>query len=107
MSKPIKDHSGDDSSIPGPFESLGRKLDDRPEVQAAEEALRQAREQLEYAHQYYSEVRSQAAESLHHLRGRNVKDIVASTLELVSKHPGPGVLAALACGWFVGRIFRR
>ena len=91
----------------GPFENLGRKLDERPEVQAAEEALRMAQEQLAAARQHYDEIRSKAVEGLHQVREHNISEILAATLEFVRKYPGPGVLAALACGWFAGRIFRR
>ncbi len=69
----------------GTFENLGRKLDERPEVQAAEKALRAAQEQLERARDHYQEMRSQAAESLEEVRHRNVGDLLSATLELVRK----------------------
>ncbi len=97
----------DDYKAAGTFESLGRKLDERPEVQAAEKALRAAQEQLERARDHYQDIRSQAVESIEQARGHNVGDLLSATLELVRKYPAPGVLAALACGWFAGRIFRR
>jgi hypothetical protein len=106
MTEPNGDPAGE-RARPGAFESLGRKLDERPEVHAAEEALRQAQEQFDRARKQYHEIRAQAAEGLHHIRDRNVGDLLSSTLELVRKYPGPGVLAALLCGWFAGRIFRR
>jgi len=106
MSEPNGDPDGE-RPRPGAFESLGRKLDERPEVQAAEDVLRQAQEQFERARKQYHEIRAHAAESLHHIRDRNLGDVLTATLELVRKYPGPGVLAALACGWFAGRIFRR
>ncbi len=91
----------------GTFEELGRKIDKRPEVQAAAEAFRAASEQFEEAKAHYYHLRDGAAEEVQHLRGKNVGDVLAGVLELVRKHPGPGVLAALLCGWFAGRIFRR
>jgi hypothetical protein len=106
MTEPNSDPAGDRSK-PGAFESLGRNLDERPEVQAAEEALRQAQEQFERARAQYHEIRAQAMDSLSNIRDRKVGDVVHATLELVRKYPGPGVLAALVCGWFAGRIFRR
>lgn len=96
-----------DNREPGTFESLGRKLDARPEVQAAEQALHQAQVELEQARRKYHEVRAEAAESLSDVRHRKVGDVVSATLEMVRKHPGPGVVAALAVGWIAGRIFRR
>jgi len=100
-------HSPTSPDGPGPFENLGRKIDERPEVKAAEKALRQAQEQLERARSQYQEVRSQAVENLSEIRDKNAGDVLATALDLVRKYPAPGVLAALACGWFVGRIFRR
>ena len=107
MSDPQSEPAGDSSHEPGPFENLGRKLDERPEVRAAEQALRQAQIQLEKARKQYHEIRVEAAESLQNVRGHKVGDVVSATLELVRKHPGPGVVAALVCGWVAGRIFRR
>ncbi len=95
------------SSGPGPFESLGRKIDERPEVKAAEKALRHAQEQLEKARAQYQEIRSQAADNLSDARDKNAGDLVATVLDLVRKYPAPGVLIALVGGWFVGKIFRR
>lgn len=107
MNKPNNKKPDDPAPSHGTFENLGRKLDQRPEVHAAEEALRQARTQFERAQQYYEEVRQQATEGLHRLREQNVGDVLAGTLEWVRKHPGPGVLSAVLCGFFLGRIFRR
>lgn len=89
------------------FEELGRKIDQRPEVQAAAEALRAAADQFEQAKRHYYHLRDDAAKEVHKLHGKNVGDVVATVLELVRKHPGPGVVVALAAGWFAGRIFRR
>ncbi|HEY2841289.1 MAG TPA: hypothetical protein VGJ26_19185 [Pirellulales bacterium] len=97
----------DDVELNNKFEDLGRKIDQRPEVQAAAEALREASEQFERAKGYYYQLRDDAAKEVNKLRGKNAADVVAAGLELVRKHPGPGVVAALLCGWFAGRIFRR
>ncbi|HEY1603677.1 MAG TPA: hypothetical protein VGG64_29010 [Pirellulales bacterium] len=107
MSVPNHDPSEGRSEAGGTFENLGRKLDERPEVQAAQEALRHAQEQLERAKQQYHEIRAQAVEGMSKPEDRKVSDLVATALEMVRKHPGPGVLAAVALGWFAGRIFRR
>jgi hypothetical protein len=107
VSVPKRDPSDERSEAGGTFENLGRKLDERPEVQAAQEALRHAQEQLERAKQQYHEIRAQAVEGMSKSEDRKVSDLVASALEMVRKHPGPGVLAAVALGWFAGRIFRR
>lgn len=92
---------------PGPFESLGRKIDERPEVQAAEEAVRRAREEFEKAQHAYHRLRDDACESFQHIQEKNVGDLVAAALSFVRKNPGPGVLAAMAVGFVLGRLFRR
>ena len=107
MPDPNYEPAGNRPASAGVFESLGRKLDERPEVRAAEEALRRAQEQFERAQAKYHETRSQAVHGLNEARDRSAADVAAAVLEQVRKHPGPGVLIALACGWFVGRLFRR
>jgi ElaB/YqjD/DUF883 family membrane-anchored ribosome-binding protein len=93
------------------FENLGRKLDERPEVKSAEEAVLKAREQLAQAEAVYREVQQQAAEGLKRLSESKVSDVVETTVEttltFVRKHPGPGVVLAALCGFFLGRLFRR
>ncbi len=91
----------------GTFESLGKKLDERPEIHAAEEAVRRAKQELEQAQRYCHELREQAGEKIKQLREQNVGDVVEGTLALVRKHPGPGVLCAAFLGFFLGRLFRR
>lgn len=95
------------SGEPGPFESLGRKIDERPEVQAAEEALRRARDEFERAQEAYRQLREEACQGFPHLREKKVSDVVEATLSFVRKNPGPGVLAAALVGFFLGRLFRR
>jgi len=105
MTKPNK-KPGDEQPA-GSFQELGRKLDQRPEVQAAAEALRAAHEHYEQAKAQYYHLRDDAAQEVHSLRGKGTAEVIAMVLEMVRKHPGPGVVAALMCGWFAGRIFRR
>ncbi len=106
MARQRNDQSKSEADDGGTFESLGRKLDQRPEVQAAEDALQAAREQLRKAQEQYHHVREKATEGLQHLREKNVGDLLESTLDFVRKHPGAGVLGALVCG-LLGRLFRR
>lgn len=101
------DHDEPSEGESGVFEKLGRKLDARPEVQAAEDAVRQATEQLRNARETYHRLRDQATDELSDLRQKNFGDLVEHTLECVRKHPGPGILAALLAGLFLGRLFRR
>jgi ElaB/YqjD/DUF883 family membrane-anchored ribosome-binding protein len=107
MVRQPNDESTPTSDKGGTFESLGRKLDQRPELQAAEQALQQAKEQLHKAQEQFHRAHEQASEGLHQLRGKNVGDVLEGTLEFVRKHPGPGVLGAALCGLFLGRLFRR
>lgn len=92
---------------PGTFESLGRKIDERPEVQAAEEAMRRARDEFEKAQDVYRRLREEASHGFPHVRDKKVSDMVESTLSFVRKNPGPGVLTAALLGFFLGRLFRR
>lgn len=99
--------SASDKPSPGMFESFGKKIDERPEIQAAEEAVRRAREQLEQAQQYCQQLRSQTAAEWHDLREANFRDLIEKSLAFVRKNPGVGVSLAAFLGFFIGRIFRR
>lgn len=92
---------------PGPFESLGKKIDERPEVQAAEEAVRRAREEFEKAQDLYYRLREEASEGFDQFREKNVGDLIQGAMCFVRKNPGPGVLIAAAVGFFLGRLFGR
>lgn len=92
---------------PGPFESFGRKIDERPEVQAAEEAVRRARDEFEKAQDLYRRLRKEAGEGFEHLREQNVGDLIEEAMGFVRKNPGPGVLIAAVVGFFLGRLFSR
>lgn len=92
---------------PGVFEKLGKRLDERPEVQAAEEAVRRAREQLSKAEAYCRQLRHDATDELHKLREKNLGDLVEGTLACVRKHPGAGIGLAAVLGFFLGRLFHR
>ncbi len=91
----------------GTFESLGKKIDERPEVQAAEEALHRARDEFEKAQETCRRLREEACHGFPNLREKKVSDVVESTLTFVRKNPGPGVLVAAVLGFFLGRLFRR
>jgi len=100
-----------DFTSPGPqhgvFESIGKKIDERPEVRAAEDAVRRAREQLEQAQQYCQQLRSDASAEWNDLRNANFGDVLEKSLTFVRKNPGVGVSIAALLGFFLGRIFRR
>jgi ElaB/YqjD/DUF883 family membrane-anchored ribosome-binding protein len=81
--------------------------DQSPEVQAAEDAVRQAEAQLEKARLLYQQVRQQAVDQLKEVRQKTVGDLIDGTLKLVKRYPGPGVLMAALIGFFLGRLFRR
>lgn len=89
------------------FRDLGRRIDEIPAVQAAEQAVRRAAAELRRAEQRYQEARQQASSHVKQLRESSVGDLVDSTLECVRKHPGPGLLVAALVGIFLGRFFRR
>jgi ElaB/YqjD/DUF883 family membrane-anchored ribosome-binding protein len=91
----------------GTFEGLGKKLDERPEIRAAEEAVRRAKQELDQAQRLCHELREQAGEKFKQFREQDAADVVECTLSFVRKHPGPGVLCAAFLGFFLGRLFRR
>jgi ElaB/YqjD/DUF883 family membrane-anchored ribosome-binding protein len=107
MSKPQKPADEPDANQSGTFEDLGRKLDDMPEVQRAEAALRAACEQLEQAQVKYRDVRDRAMRELSGARQKNFGDLLAAVLDFVRRNPGSGIIAAVLGGIFLGRLFRR
>lgn len=104
MAKPKEEAHAEE---PGTFESLGKKIDERPEVHAAEEALRRAREEFEKAQETCQRLREEACHGFPSVREKKVSDVIETTLSFVRKNPGPGVLAAALLGFFLGRLFRR
>jgi len=83
------------------------KIDDEPQVQAAEKTVRSAREELRKAEQYYHEVRDKAAQRMDQLRKTTFGDVIDGTIELAKKHPAASLAVATAAGFFLGRLFRR
>lgn len=82
------------------------RVDELRAVRAAKEAVRRARERLRRAELECEEVRRRASEARDEPPGGDV-DLVETTLNLVRRHPGAGVLTAALCGFFVGKLFRR
>ncbi|MGE0537566.1 MAG: hypothetical protein AB7O68_21535 [Pirellulales bacterium] len=105
MKKQPADQS--DAEQSGTFENLGRKLDEMPEVQRAEAALRSACEQLEQAQAKYQDVRDRAMRELSGVRQKNFGDFLSTVLDFVRRNPGTGIIAAVLGGFFLGRLFRR
>lgn len=81
--------------------------DDASEVEAAEEAVRRAKQQLKEARQAYWQLRRRAVEELKQIREKSVGDLVDGTLDQVKRRPGPSILVAVLVGFFLGRLFRR
>ena len=105
--KSAKNKPAEDAVSAGPFETLGKTLDNLPEVQQAEASVQAAREELKKAQQACAHIRDQAAQNLGHLREKNVGDLIADTLHQVSKRPALGVGVSLLVGIIIGRITRR
>jgi ElaB/YqjD/DUF883 family membrane-anchored ribosome-binding protein len=109
-----KDKSSEKSkNAGGLFESLGRQLDDIPQIQAAREAAERARDRLrEVAKKNQrdtvedTEADAQSAES-HDEPGATFGESVEDVLGYVRRHPAQGVIAAGVLGFFFGRLFRR
>ena len=84
-----------------------RDADRSPEVQQAAEAVSAAKTEFEKAQQLYHEVRQQATDRLRQVREKTVGDLIDDTLEVVKKHPGPGLVVAGVIGFLLGRLFGR
>jgi ElaB/YqjD/DUF883 family membrane-anchored ribosome-binding protein len=86
----------------------GQKDEDRAaRVRAAKEKVRIAREALRRAKEDYSKMLDQGSDPLEQLRGVSLGEIVEDVLEWVREHPGAGVAAAAAAGFFLGGLLRR
>ena len=79
----------------------------RAEIEAAEEGVRRAKEELKKARQAYQEIRKTAVDQLKQVREMSFGELVDDALRRVRQHPGPGVLIAALVGFFLGRLFRR
>jgi len=84
-----------------------QQAEQSPKVRKAAEAVERAEADLEKAQACYQRVRREAVERLQKVRQKTVGDLVDDTLEVVRKHPGPGVIVAAILGFFLGRLFRR
>jgi len=82
-------------------------VEQTPEVREAATAVQRAKEELRKAQHSYREVRQKAVGKLRAVREKSVGELIDGTLELVKKHPGPGVILAAIIGFFLGRLFRR
>lgn len=89
------------------FEEIGKRLDENPNVQAAEQALRNAKAEFDRARAKYREVRQTAAADLRDLRERNLGDWFSAAMEIVRKYPTGGVVAAALLGYVLGKTFHR
>ena len=104
--KTAKRTSGPPETAPAP-NGAEPDADRSPGVQKAAEAVRRAEAELEKAQQLYQKVRQEATDRLKAVREKSVGDLIDGTLEVVKKHPGPGVIVAAMIGFFLGRLFRR
>ncbi len=99
MAEPEKDVSPDETTQPADRES--------PKVHSAAETVARAEAELKKARKFYESICSEAAEKVKQARETTLGDLAEGTLAAVKRHPGPGVLIAMAVGFFLGRLFRR
>jgi len=99
--------SGPADTKPPATGGAGQDTDQSPRVRKAAEAVRRAEAELEKAQQLYQKVRQEATDRLRAIREKSVGDLLDGTLEVVKRHPGPGVIVAAMLGFFLGRLFRR
>jgi hypothetical protein len=78
-----------------------------PEIDLAAEAVRRAEAELNKARELYDGLCQQATQRLKAVREKNVGDLMDGTLEMIRRHPGPGVILAGLLGFLLGRLFRR
>lgn len=88
-------------------QSADRDCREPLDVEAAREAVRQAKEQFKDARRAYWHARREAVDQLKQIREMSVGDVVDETLKQVKRYPGPSVLIAALVGFFLGRLFRR
>ena len=90
-----------------PDSDTSKAAEQSPKVRKAADAVRRAEAELEKAQQLYRSVRQEATDRLKAVREKPVGELIDGTLEMVKKHPGPGVVVAALIGFFLGRMFRR
>lgn len=78
-----------------------------PEVLAAQEKVREAREELERAEAHFRELRRKAHEEEGAGHIATLGAVLDDVFSLVRKYPLPSVAAAASVGFFLGRLFRR
>jgi len=86
--------------------------DSSTEIEAAEEAVRLAREALEVAVAEFEQLQQQSAVQPEQGQSEQpedveLNDLLDQTLSMVRKHPGLGISVAALIGFFLGRLFRR
>jgi hypothetical protein len=75
--------------------------------EAAAEAVKRAKAELERAHAFYEHVREQTAHRIKAARESTVGDVIDSTLKNVKRYPGISLTLAGLLGFMLGRLFRR
>lgn len=86
---------------------MSKKNAAKPSKPMADDAISQAKAELDRAKACYKNVRRQATEQLKNVRKTNIGDIIDGTLETVKRHPAAGLGVAALLGFFLGRLFRR
>jgi len=101
-----RDPQTPEGSVPE-AEERNAHVGDAAESQAAEESVCPAEHEWERARSCCGAIRRKASDQVKRLRQKSVGEVVDGTLEFVRRHPGPGVIAAVLSGFFLGRLFRR
>ena len=82
-------------------------VDQDPEVAAAADAMRAAREHLGRAEQVYHDARQKAAEQIQRMQAMSVGEAIDAGVKLVRRYPLAATTVAAAAGYLCGRIRRR
>lgn len=78
-----------------------------PEVLAAEERVREAREELRIAEEHAESLRRETEEERQSPPSTSIGAVVDDVLTIVKKYPIPSIVTAASVGFFLGRLFRR
>ena len=95
------------STKPASEPPQSERAEQSPQVRKAAESVARVEAELKRAQATYEKVCREAIDRLAAVRGKSIGDLIDGTLDTVKKHPGPGVLVAVAIGFLFGRLFRR
>jgi len=92
---------------PGRLESIGKRLDENPKLQAAGKAVDKVRSTVEDAVGKVQDARKKATQRVQSVRNKRIGEMIDDTLDYVKENPAKGLCGASALGFLLGWILRR